>query len=241
MKSGEGRHESLCIDDTRIRRADCQHCAIRGKMLFSDLDVVAAGQLLEPVTNLSYARGDVIYHQGAEPAALFSLRTGVIKLSMVSPEGDVRIVRLLGPGAVVGLEVQQGLPYHHTAEPLTRVNLCRIPAESLRKIATQQPVLYEGILRQWNGQTEVADAHLLKLSMGIIRDRVLALLNELDDLYRKGGEDLHLPSNKDCADILGTRVESVSRVMAELKRTKILQQIGNGAWQLSREKSAREE
>ena len=203
-------------------------------MLFSDLDIIAASPALESITNINYRQGEIIYQQGAAPSALYSLRTGVVKLSLVSREGEIRIVRLLGPGAVVGLEVQQGQAYHHTAEPITAANLCRLPADAIEKIAAKQPILYQGILRQWNEQTAMADSYLLNLAMGLIRDRVLALLELLDDLGKKGGNDLHLPANQDCADILGTRVESVSRVMAELKRAGILEQSEAGTWILCR-------
>lgn len=104
MVAKNKNYNALCIDDSRIRRADCAHCAIRKQMLFADIDVGAAGILLAPVTNIKYEQGDMIYYQGDASDALFSLRSGIVKLSVASHEGDLRIVRLLGPGAVIGLE-----------------------------------------------------------------------------------------------------------------------------------------
>ena len=167
---------ALCIDDRRIRRAGCEHCAIRSKMLFADLDVSALGSLLEDVTNTRLAAGEIIYQQGAEPAAIYSIRAGLVKLSLVSRDGDMRIVRLLGPGAAIGLEVMLQQPYHHSAEALTEIDICRIPGTILRQIAQQQAQLYQRLMGQWQQHVDIADQHLLGLSTGVIRDRSLRLL-----------------------------------------------------------------
>lgn len=224
---------ALCIDDRRIRRADCEHCAIRSKMLFADLDVTTLGPPLETVTNTTLAAGDSIYRQGGEPVALYSIRKGLVKLSQVSRDGDMRIVRLLGPGAAIGLEVLLEQPYHHSAESLCEVDICRIPAPALRQIAQQQAQLYQRVMQQWQQHIDIADQHLLGLSTGAIRDRGLRLLQLLDDICKRGDTSLVLPGNQDCAALLGSRVESISRVMAEFKRSGVLERLDNGSWQFN--------
>jgi CRP/FNR family transcriptional regulator len=224
---------ALCIDDRRIRRAGCAHCAIRSKMLFADLDVTTIGPLLEAVTNTTLAAGDSIYRQGGDPAAIYSIRAGLVKLSQVSRDGDVRIVRLLGPGAAIGLEVLLEQPYHHSAEALSETDICHIPATILRQIAQQQAQLYQRLMQQWQLHIDIADQHLLGLSTGSIRDRGLRLLQLLEEICQRGDTPLVLPSNQDCAALLGARVESISRVMAEFKRAGVLERLARGAWQFN--------
>jgi CRP-like cAMP-binding protein len=220
---------SLCLDDKRIRRADCAHCAIRKKMLFADLDLESVGSLLETVTNSTLAPGASIYHQGQSATAVYSLRDGIVKLSKVSRDGDLRIVRLLGPGAAIGLESLVEQQYEHTAEAIARVDLCRIPVASLHPIAQQQPQLHQRLMQQWSMHADIADRHLLDLSTGPVRDRVFRLLAMLQDLSTKP-DSLLLPSNQDCAALLGARIESVSRCMAELKREQTLVRDGKKGW-----------
>lgn len=226
---------ALCIDDRRIRRADCVHCAIRGKMLFADIDPETVGPLLEAVTNASYPAGDTLYQQGGEPAALYSIRKGLVKLSQVSRDGDMRIVRLLGPGAAIGLECLLGQAYHHSAQSLSEVDVCRIPATNLRQIARQQPQIHRRLMQQWQQHIDLADQHLLALSTGSIRDRGRRLLQLLDDTCKRGNIPLLLPANQDCAAMLGARVESVSRVMAEFKRSGVLQKLDHDGWRFKPE------
>lgn len=224
---------ALCVDDRRIRRAGCAHCAIRSKMLFADLDVTTIGPLLEAVTNTRVAAGDTIYRQGGEPAAIYSIRSGLVKLSQVSRDGNVRIVRLLGPGAATGLEVLLQQPYHHSAEALSEIDICRIPATVLRQIAQQQAQLYQRLMQQWQHHVDIADQHLLGLSTGSIKDRGLRLLQLLDEICQRGDTALILPNNQDCAALLGARVESISRIMAEFKRSAVLERIDTGKWQFN--------
>jgi CRP-like cAMP-binding protein len=223
--------QSICTDDGRIQRAGCNLCAIRSKMLFADIDLASVNTLLEPISNAIYQPGNLLYRQGESASAVYSLRKGVVKLSMSSRSGDMRIVRLLGPGAAIGLEALLGEAYDHTAELLTPVDVCRIPGSSVQQIAQQQPALYQRLMREWQDHIEQADKHLLALSTGQVKDRVIRLLEILTRLCRSSDIPLLLPTNQDCAALLGARIESVSRVMAELKRKQALQRSDHGHWQ----------
>lgn len=224
---------ALCTDDSRIRRADCAHCAIRKRMLFADIDIDAAGLLLAPVTNIKYEQGGLLFYQGDQSDALFSLRSGLVKLSLASPEGELRIVRLLGPGAVIGLECLLKQPYHNIAECLSPVDVCRIPVRSVRALAGAQPQLYLSLMQQWQQHVEMADTHIVDLSTGPINERVLNLLRLLDVISSRGGSRFILPSNQDCAALVAARVESVSRVMAQFKRAGTLYRNESGDWCLN--------
>lgn len=230
MSVQTGKDQAPCARDTCTRQADCLTCPIRSSMLFAKLDVVQAAGLLEAVSNSNYQPGEIIYRQGDQPAALYSVLKGIIKLSLLSPEGDIRIVRLLGPGAVIGLEAEQNIPYRHTASPISDANVCRLPADNIRQITLEQPALYQSLIQKWTDHSEYADQHVTKLSTGVISDRVLWLLHLLDHLSAKSNSSLRLPSNQDCADIIGARIESVSRTMAQLKRTGVLSGSDDGGW-----------
>lgn len=233
MNIASEQDRTSCQAGSRNGQVDCEHCVIRKKMLFADLDVESAAFQLKGVTRAGFQAGDIIYHMGEEPRALYSVGKGIVKLTLVSEEGQPRIVRLIGPGGVVGLEAQFGQAYEHTVECLTEVHACRIPALTLRQLIRDQPVLCKGMLKQWHEHTRMADKHLLDLSSGTVRQRVTRLLSLLDELCSRSQFALLLPTNQDCATIIGTRVESVSRVMAELKRNGVLTHRKNGGWQFN--------
>jgi len=221
-----------CTPEQRMQRADCKHCSLRDRMLFADVDVDAASTLLKQVNHIRYLPGEPLYHQGEEPSAVYSVRRGIVKLSLVSPNGDLRIVRLIGPGAAIGLETLLEQPYQHTAVPLTKTAICRLPISTVKQLSTEQPLLYQRLMRQWQDQLSHADAILLKLSAGSIRERVLNLLQLMVSLCEKGETEFLLPSNPDCAALVAARVESVSREIAEFKRSGILVKSADGGWVL---------
>ncbi len=201
-------------------------------MLFAGIDLEAAEPLLRSVVHSWYQPGDTVYKQGDQPRQVYSIRRGVVKLSLLSADGDMRIVRLAGPGATIGLEALTGSPYQHLAESLSPADICQIPVSSVSQLALEQPPLCKRLMKQWQEQLAQADAHLLEFTAAHVDERVRKLLLTLDELYKKGETAFVLPSNPDCAALVGARVESVSRVMAELKRKGFLRKTTAGDWTL---------
>lgn len=222
-----------CDHKRRIEDVNCAECAIRHRMLFEGIDVEQAGVLLNPVKHIWFEPGDIIYRQGDDPRALYSVRNGIIKLSLLSEDGTLRIVRLMSAGSAIGLEALLGEYYQHTAEALTDADLCVLPPTTIETLGKQQPVLCKRLMGQWQRQVAQADEYLLKLSTGSIKDRVIALLQDLDRLCRDGEIVFQLPSNPDIAALVASRVESVSRIMAEFKREGVLRKEGKGGWMLT--------
>ena len=60
-------------------------------------------------------RALTIYRAGDEGRSLFTLRTGLVKLSHYLPDGGQRIVRLLRKTDVLGLECMISDEYQHSA------------------------------------------------------------------------------------------------------------------------------
>ena len=205
-----------CNEHQRERDADCLHCVVRDRMLFADVDVASVEVLLKPIKHIWHPANSVLFREGEDPAALYSIRKGVIKLSMNSEDGDLRIVRLVGPGATIGLETLLDQPYQNYAESLTAVDVCRLPVAVVKELATRQPGLCKQLLLQCQAQLTQADAHLVELSMGSVKEKVQHLFLIISKLCAKGGTDFLLPTNADIAALVAAREESVSRVVAAI-------------------------
>ncbi|MCP4074933.1 MAG: cyclic nucleotide-binding domain-containing protein [Gammaproteobacteria bacterium] len=101
-----------CSGDKKKHRADCMHCSIRHLMLFSPLDIESFSSRLKPISHMISDAKTRIYHQGQPPLNIFSIRSGFVKLTYFSDNGQQRIVRLVGPGASIGLEALLGENYN---------------------------------------------------------------------------------------------------------------------------------
>jgi CRP/FNR family cyclic AMP-dependent transcriptional regulator len=66
-----------------------------------------------------YPKGGVFFLEGLSSTGVFLLRTGRAKESVISSRGKAAIVRVVGPGVILGLaSVLAGLPYDSTVETL---------------------------------------------------------------------------------------------------------------------------
>ena len=219
-------------------RSNCAACSLRSRMLFANIDIEAAAPILEPIYHVWHEPGEFIYRQGEASGAIYSIRRGIVKLSILSTEGEVRIVRLVGPGATIGLEALLEKPYEHTAETLRPADICHLPVRVIKQLSDEQPVLFDGLMHHWHQSVLQADKHILQLSTGPIRNRVINLLNAIHDLCEQGNTSFLLPSNQDCSTFVAARVETVSRIIAELKRTGFLTRNEAGDWAVARIKTA---
>ena len=203
-----------CTDIEWIGRAKCAVCEMRNSVLFSDLSPHELDTILQPIDNLHVPQHAVLYEQGKTAPNLFTVRSGLIKLKVDLPNGTQRIVRLLRPGDVAGMETLVGEPYHHTAIALQDADVCRIPREVIIQLDQTNPSVHLALLQRWQHLVDQADHFISSLSTGPAEARIARLLITL-------GCDLHpetMPSREDMGALLGITTETASRIMAEFKR-----------------------
>jgi CRP-like cAMP-binding protein len=218
---------SYCTDITWQGRADCRHCNIRHLMLFSGLPEHAFHHVLSPIDNICYPAGSVLFEQGDCDKGIFSIRSGIIKLLSLKTDGAQRIVRLLGHGGVIGLELlDAGECYRHTAVALTPVDVCHIPLNTMLQLDASYPQLCQEVRVRLQDDLDRADQWIVNLGSGPARMRIAWLLLMMVEYTSDPEEGIELPGREDMAAIIGTAVETASRVIAELKRCGILRKTG---------------
>jgi CRP-like cAMP-binding protein len=199
---------------------------MRESVLFAGLDTSLLDAVQDSIDDITVEPGESVYRMGDPGSAAFTLREGVVKLVQYLPDGAHRIVRLVRPHDVLGLEALLSLRYQHDAIVVQPASLCRIPASVLHRLDREQPKLHQELLRRWQRALNEADAWLTELSTGSARQRVVRLLLRLVD--ERGMGVCPLFSRKDMGAMLGVTTESASRAVAELKREGVLQESARG-------------
>jgi CRP-like cAMP-binding protein len=192
-------------------------------MLFSPLEDSDFDHILEPIDNLRFAPKGCIYTQGEEGNSIYSIRNGLVKLIQSLPDGTQRIVRLLGPGAVTGLETLVGDTYHHTLLVCQEVDICRIPVETMQQLDKEHPSFNEQVMKHWEHHLNLADRWIVELSSGPIRNRVIRFLLMLLEIRSIKDDTVRLLSYDDMAAIVDTSRETFNRVIADLKAAGVVQ------------------
>jgi CRP-like cAMP-binding protein len=195
-------------------------------MLFSGLQANDFAELLAPIDNLRYAPNTVFYRQDERGENVYSIRRGLVKLVQHLPEGGQRTVRVLGPGAIVGLEALLGHPYRHTVIALQSVDVCRITVATLRQLEARHPWLSERIMAHWEDHLRLADRWISELSSGPVRIRVAGLLLLMLELVGDERATLKLLSYEDMASIVGTSRETFTRAISQLRDEGIVRRAG---------------
>jgi len=220
-KENEG---SFCTNVEWVGRAHCEKCHIRYLMLFSELPDTAFQKTLYPIDHLLYPAGSTIYDIDSQKQYTYSIRRGMVKLIHTGLDGEYRIVRLLGPGSVIGLELLEGArSYHHTAIAITDIDLCRIPVTTIEQLEDEHPALCTRVGKQLQTQLDLADQWIIALSAGSAKQRVAQLVLMLNEFYADKTGSFVLLSREDMAAMIGIATETVSRMIAEFKRQNILQ------------------
>ena len=111
-----------------------------------------------------YQEGKVIFSQGSPADAIFYIRKGKIKLTVVSTQGKEAIVRILGPDEFCGEGCQ--LRRLATASTMTECEVMRLEKAAMIRVLQEQPLFSEMFI-----------AHLLSRTLRIEEDLVDQLFN----------------------------------------------------------------
>ena len=200
--------------------ADCRQCDMRDTALFAELRDPDFNLIAHPIPQYAYPEGRAIFEQAEESKTVFTVRRGVVKLVHTAPGGTQRIVRLLRPGSVAGLEALAGKPYEHTAVALEEVSVCRIAAEDVHRLDRETPRLHRQLVERWYTSVREADHWITGMSTGDARMRMANLL-----LYLTGvGNECRLFSREDVGAVLGLTPETASHTLSDFKRTGLIVQ-----------------
>lgn len=203
--------------------AQCRGCGVRDLVLFADLREEDFSLIHLPIDELLFAPGATLYRLGDEPGAVYTVRSGLIKLVQYLPDGSQRIVRLLRQGDLAGLEALLGQPYQHTAEALHPSLTCRIRREVVHRLSEKTPRLHQQLMRRWQMAIERADAFLVELGTGSARARVARLFLILVDDREE--QTCTLFGREDLGAMLGITTETASRAVADFKRQGLLTEL----------------
>lgn len=225
-------------DDSHPQAGVCARCEVRRSALFGALDATGLDQIHSHIASLSLAPGNTIYQRGEQGGAVYTVRSGVVRFERVTERGDRRIVRLTGPGDLIGQESVVLRVHGDDAVACTEVELCRIPRHLLSEMSAREPALLHELMNRWQSALDSAEAWVTDLTTGPARRRVLRLLLKLSD-YTSAQGNIWLPAREEMGAMLDISVETASRLISALRREGVLQTPGLRTVRVERDVLAR--
>lgn len=158
-----------------------------------------------------YKQDEEIYAAGDAVAGMFKILSGWVRTCHFLLDGRRQINAFYGPGDVFGLEAEP--KYSLSAEALCDCQIVSYRNKPARPDSEIALLAIQGMHR--------AQRHALMLGRRSAAERVAAFLLEL--ATRSPQQDIFVPMRRhDIADYLGLTTETVSRILTQLDREKVI-------------------
>jgi len=195
---------------------------------FSNLKGEALDRLKAIGAELDYSRGDNLFLEGQPSQCVYIILSGRVKLSVTSREGKTMILRLAEPGDVLGLSAAMNSgDYEVTAEAF---EFCRVKVirskefvEFLRRYPEAAMEATQCVLREYKYMLK--DVCRLGLPTTVAGRLANLLLDWVDTRHQSGHMDSRVMvplTQEEIAGMTGTSRETVSRVLQQFQREKLI-------------------
>jgi len=191
-----------------------------------------SAQLFRSAAPRRLQSGEALFVTGEPGDGCYRLEQGLLKVVITSPEGEERILSMLGSGTIVGeLSMIDGLPRSSSIFAVRDCTLSFISREEFAECTKQHPEIYRYLANVLAGRLRETDASVAAASFLTVKERLARALLELGELLGEADEAgrvviRHKINQSDLAALAGVARENVSRVMSDWKRRKVVTQSG---------------
>ncbi len=207
-----------------------QHCSaqLRHEILsraryFEGLSSAQLDQVSQRFREVHHPADSTICHEGGQAQRLFFVAHGKVKLLRHSAGGEDVVLDILPQGALFGGLAPLGTQrYPETAMAQTDCCVLEISGADFQQLLEDHPAVTLAVLRSVARSLDDAREIVRQLTTSTVRTRVavalVKLAERLGDTTDQGILIRAPLSRQDLAAMVGATPETVSRVMADLKR-----------------------
>jgi len=210
----------------------CTTCKLRRASFFCNLPWEALRSLEGMKHTTCYPEGALVLMEGQPSRGAYVICQGRAKLMTTNREGKTLILKIAGPGEVLGLHsVVAGTAYELTAETLQPCQVAFVGRDDLLRLLKEHG---EACLRaaqhiSRDCQSAVDALRSLGLSHSVLEKLARLLLQWLPDGRENGGAvrvKLAL-THEEISQLIGVSRETVTRTLSELKKKQIAELNGS--------------
>ena len=178
------------------------------------------------------ARGDYLFHASGSFESLFAVRSGMLKVTMLTEDGREQITGFFLPGDLVGLD-SVGLHQHASSSTaLEDTVVCELPFSVLERHGQSVPRIQAALYRMLSGQIRREQSTLLLLGSLRAEERLAQFLIDLSERAAADsvcGSAIGMPmTREEIGSYLGLKLETVSRTLSKLHREGVIEVVKRG-------------
>lgn len=209
----------------------CEACGCHDKGIFCSLEKAALSEVSHNKIMNTYKKGQTIFLQGNSPTGLYCINSGKIKVSKISNEGKEAIIRIAGPGDVLGhRSLFSNENYGATATVIEDSVVCFLEKKYINETLHNEPSIALNLIKKLSESMGEAEERTASLTQKNVRERLAELLLNLKQDYgvEEHGRwkiDIKL-TREEIASLVGTANETIIRFISEFKDDKLIAQEG---------------
>jgi len=200
----------------------CSTCGLRELCLpvgLTPLEIESLDELVERRRSLK--RGEYLHRNGAPFHALFAVRQGFFKTSVLHEDGREQVTGFQMSGELLGMDAISSERHTCDAVALEPAEVCEVPFAKLEEISRHIPTLMNHFHKIMS--REIVRDHGVMLLLGSMsaEERLTAFLLNLSHRFStRGGSSSAFQlrmTREDIGNYLGLKLETVSRAFSKLQ------------------------
>lgn len=192
---------------------------VRAVLLFRGLDTAALEAVIAAARERKVPAGTYFFQQGDDARHLFVLRLGQVRVLQTTPDGNQVLLRFIKPGGMFGGVAAFGVREYPATAQATEDSIAWLwGAETMRELIRHSPQLALNALEHTAEIIQQLQDRVRELQTERLERRVARALLRL---ARQSGKTVpegilidHALSRQDLAEMTGTNLYSVSRILS---------------------------
>jgi CRP/FNR family transcriptional regulator len=228
LKPRQKEHFVNHVDPSRKYEVTCSSCNLRELCLPGGV----CAEDLERAQTIVYARrkvrrGESIFAAGDPFKAVYAVRSGFFKTSIVDGDGREQVTGFFMGGELLGLDGIGAGSHNGTASALEDSEICVMPYALIEEMARELPSLQRrlhSVLAR-----EIVRDHGVMMLLGSMRaeERLAAFLTNLSKRFLRRGfspAEFHLRmTREEIGSYLGLKLETVSRLFSQFQKDGLIE------------------
>ncbi len=208
---------------SKISGHTCAVCHVGQRSDWRDLDDTALDMIERCRRRREYGAGEVVFAQGEPNNGVYCVSGGTIGIRKLNSYGNSVLLELAYPGDTIGYRsLLTGKEHRTSAESLGPSVVCHFDRATMLAVLESHPALGQRFLRRSIGELEQAHDVIFRQATLSNRHKLVHLLLVLVERHGRrhadGSRSVDLPvSRRDLASMVGTRHETISRIIGRLE------------------------
>lgn len=185
--------------------------------IFRDLSSVVCQDIISRAAQRQYASRQVIVQEGDEAGEVLVVAWGRVKVSQISHTGDEVILRVQGPGDVIGgLGMLPGETHSSTIRALEPCEVLSWRVEDFGRLYARSPVLQRNVLQTLNDKLHMLQECFCELATLRVPSRLARTLVRLAEQGGCVGQNVTVTFTcEELGQMAGTTLFTVSRLLCK--------------------------